>query len=224
MNDAHNRRRPRVELRARTLEAARAILAAEGLRGITARRLADACGYAVGTLYNLFDTTDALVAELNLETLAALEDTLRRQPPPDGATSEAAVLHVARVALDFTTENRQRWSAVLEFTPVAPHAYRDATAAVVERLIGHLEAALGRLGQALAPGERRMAAAVLWAGFEGIAGLTAANSLALVSKADAWAMVRYLVQASVAGIAAKAAGKRARDTTQRSTVSGSRDP
>lgn len=205
MNVAQNRRRPREALRAQTIEAARAILAAEGLRGLTARRLADACGYAVGTLYNLFETTDALVAELNLETLAALEAALASQPPPGGASPEAAVLHLARVALDFTSAHRQRWSAVIEFVPEAPHAYRSATAAVVERLVGQLEGAMGSLGAGMPPPERRLAAAVLWAGFEGIVGLTAANSVALISEADAWAMIRYLVQTCLAGIEARQA-------------------
>jgi AcrR family transcriptional regulator len=201
MNDAQIRRRTRATLRTETLAAARTILAADGLRGLTARRLAEACGYAVGTLYNLFETTDALVAELNLETLNALDAALECDAPPEDASPEAAVLHVARVALDFTSANRQRWSAVLEFVPEAPHAYREATAVVVERLIGHLERAMGGLDGGLRPEERRMAAAVLWASFEGIVGLTAANSIALISRADAWAMTRYLVQSCLAGIA-----------------------
>jgi AcrR family transcriptional regulator len=200
LNDAQQHRRPRAELRDQTLDAARHIIATDGLRGLTARRLADACGYAVGTLYNLFETTDALIAELNLETLNALEAALDRQPPPEGSSPEAAVLHVARAALDFTSDHRQRWAAVLEFVPAAPHAYQAATTAVVDRLIRHLEDAMGKLGAGLPAQECRMAAAVLWAGFEGIVGLTAANSIATVSRADAWSMIRYLVATCLAGI------------------------
>jgi AcrR family transcriptional regulator len=196
------RRPKRDELRPRTLAAARAILEHEGLRALTARRIADACGYSVGTLYNLFATTDALIAELNLGTMAELEQALAANPPPRTAAPERAILHVARTALDFIDRNRGRWSAVLEFVPAMPHPRHAETATTADRLIGHLEAALGDLGTRLAGPERRVAAAVLWASFEGILALTAKNNLGMIARADAWTMIRVMVRNFLMGLAA----------------------
>ena len=42
------------------MAAAREIAEKEGLRGLTARRIAREIGYTVGTLYNLFDNLDDL--------------------------------------------------------------------------------------------------------------------------------------------------------------------
>ncbi len=66
----------RDNLRAMILEAARAILAADGLRGLTARRIAKAIGYSPGTLYNFFTNIDELILHVNAQTLDVVYDRL----------------------------------------------------------------------------------------------------------------------------------------------------
>lgn len=71
-------------LRRLALDAARAIAADEGLRGLTVRRVAERIGYAPGTLYNLFANLDELIVTLNAETLDRLAEALEaaaKQPP-----------------------------------------------------------------------------------------------------------------------------------------------
>ena len=51
----------RDELKALILDCAREIAEEEGLRGLTARRIATEIGYAPGTIYNLFSNLDDLI-------------------------------------------------------------------------------------------------------------------------------------------------------------------
>jgi len=53
------------------LSAARGILADEGLRGLSARRLAARIGYSVGTLYNVYENVDEIVLVSDEEMRAA---------------------------------------------------------------------------------------------------------------------------------------------------------
>ena len=58
--------------------AAKSIAEAEGLPGLTARRIAKKIGCSVGTLYNVFDNLDTLILHLNGKTFDALYDTLMK--------------------------------------------------------------------------------------------------------------------------------------------------
>ena len=51
------------ERRGRILEAARELLAERGYAAVTVRELAERCGVSVPTLYNRFESKDALIAE-----------------------------------------------------------------------------------------------------------------------------------------------------------------
>ena len=57
------------QLHTMATDAARELAEEEGLRGITARRIADKIGYSAGTLYNVFENLDDLIVHLNGSTL-----------------------------------------------------------------------------------------------------------------------------------------------------------
>jgi AcrR family transcriptional regulator len=204
MNTVHSSRPHRESQREAALTAARGILEAEGLAALTARRLAGVLGCSVGTLYNLFDSFDALVVQLNLATLAELELALAAAALP-GASAEEAAQSLAAAYLAHTTRHRRRWAAVLEANAAQrsgqPDAMRDSTA----RLVELVEQALAPIfPPEAAPGTARLAAAVLWTGLEGIAALSTVGNLALVAPgADASSMARLLVRAYVTGLATR---------------------
>ena len=77
----------REELYQLALGAARDIAEAEGLRGLTARRIAAEIGYSVGTLYNVFVNLDDLIIHLNGSTLDQLYKALSQ-----GSRSGAVLL------------------------------------------------------------------------------------------------------------------------------------
>ena len=78
----------RDELYTMALAAARKIAEKEGLRGLTARRIAREIGYTVGTLYNLFDNLDGLIVHLNGTTLDTLYEAVTGQRFDDEPEAE----------------------------------------------------------------------------------------------------------------------------------------
>ena len=88
----------REDLRVLTLEAARRLLCAHGLEGLTARRVAAEIGYTPGTLYNIFENLDDLILHVTAGALDGLGETGRgrapgRQEPERGADRHGRRLH-----------------------------------------------------------------------------------------------------------------------------------
>lgn len=180
-------RQSREELRIRALEAGQRVLATEGSRAVTIRRIAQETGCAVGTIYNLFDDLDHLVALLNLITLRELDRTLRQavvEGEPDGEADgpEARLLLLARTYVAFTEQHRDRWSAVLESGAARIPEVRDQTAAVVTGMVSLVDHEVAEL---LPPGfaatDRWRVTIALWSGIEGIGRLTSTGNLTLIA-------------------------------------------
>ncbi len=74
----------REELHGMALAEAWRIAEAEGLRGLTARRVAREIGYTVGTLYNVFTDLDDLVVQLIGRIFDALYEELKELPRDGG--------------------------------------------------------------------------------------------------------------------------------------------
>jgi len=104
----HNRE----ELYGIILTAARDIAEKEGLRGLTARRIADKIGYSPGTIYNLFENLDDLIVQLRGETLGALYNRLYSEPV-DGS-SEEILLSLAGKYILFVREHPKLWNLMFE--------------------------------------------------------------------------------------------------------------
>jgi len=68
----------REELLELAVRTGRELVAAEGTEALTARNVAKLMGYAPGTLYNLFENIDGLVAEINARTLEDFADGIDR--------------------------------------------------------------------------------------------------------------------------------------------------
>ena len=67
----------------RVLEAARALVEAEGLESLSMRRLAAEADVSVRTLYNLFGDKDGLVAALVQQSFAAMDTVVEDTSPED---------------------------------------------------------------------------------------------------------------------------------------------
>ncbi len=83
----------RAELHDMALGAARSIVTADGLAGLSTRRVAKAIGYSAGTLYQLFADLDDLIFHLNATTLDALFAACRGadlDASPESALTELA--------------------------------------------------------------------------------------------------------------------------------------
>lgn len=183
------------ELRRLALDAARGLVAEEGLRGLTVRRVAERIGYAPGTLYNLFSNLDELVLRLNAETLDRMAEALAAaaaRPPAERATA------LVEAYFDRIAAEPLAWGVLFEHRLPAGTALPDWYGERLDRLVGIAVAALEPLMTDWPVLERRRAIVAMWAGLHGISTLAVGAKLALVDPGDPRALGRLLVSRVIA--------------------------
>jgi AcrR family transcriptional regulator len=189
----------REALRAVILEKAGAIVAAEGLSAVQARRLAAEGGCSVGTLYNIFGDRDGLILALNRETLTALSVPLdaARVASADAAL-EDRLMALATAYMTFALANRNRWLAVFEYRMPHDKPLPADFESERARLLSLLEETIG---PDVTDIEQRITAArALFGAAHGILHLAVNNRL---SDFDAQALerdLRFIVKAAAVGI------------------------
>lgn len=186
-------------LRALILDAAEAIVAADGLAALTARGIAMRIGYSPGTIYHLFANLDEVALHVEARVLERLEAKLTALPPVEDP--EAGLKALAEAYLEFTLANRKLWGMLFEHTLPNGIDTPDWYAACLGRLLAVLERALQPFFRAEHAAERIRAARVLWASVHGIVSLSVADKLTNVTTDTAAALIDDLVTTYVAGIA-----------------------
>lgn len=178
-------------LRALLLQAARDIIAAKGLRGLTARALAARVGYTPGTIYNFFADMDALLLAVHCETLMALEKALRDKIAATPA-GFGRITVLAQTYCRFAEAQAPLWLALFA-TPHRgrlPRWYQQQLQALFTLLEEQLRLCLGQ-GMA----ESRRTARLLWACLHGITMLTLDGRLRGIGGSKTDELVAALLQA-----------------------------
>lgn len=186
----------REQLHRMALSVARAIVAKEGLRGLSTRRIARKLGYSPGTLYQLFTDLDDLIVQLNTMTLESLFnacDGINLTGDPETALDELAERYI-----QFVHAHPQLWNALFEHSLPSGKAVSDRYSAQVERLLGLAAIALGPVTPDKTAEAHEQDALVLWASLYGIASLANANKLGPL--VDPIKLVKKLVAYYVAGL------------------------
>jgi AcrR family transcriptional regulator len=125
--------------RAEILHAVGEIIGADGLDGLTMRKLADRAGVAVATLYNQFTDRDGVLVAFVSSGLDQLEFELDEQPAADPIDATRVLF----AALDETIDARKHvWRPVLATLRSVPNTPRMG--AVGERIVAAVEADLAK--------------------------------------------------------------------------------
>ena len=188
----------REELYRLALDAAWEIAEEEGLRGLTARRIAGKIGYSPGTLYNLFGNLDELIVRLNGRTLDALYEACagaRLEGEP-----EAALRALAGEYVRFTGEHPRLWSLLFEHHLPEGRQLPDWHHEKIMRLLGLAELALAPLFPPSRQDERRHSARVLWSSLHGMWSLESSGKL--VATESVTSLMDSLITYYVAGLRA----------------------
>ena len=165
---------------AEILDAAQAIVAAEGPDGLTMHKLAERVDAAVGALYRYFRSKDELIVALQARAIVALAEDL------DRALDEADIAHAtAEGALAALRRIPAWWRRHAEQDPDG-HRFIDAyfsderrllsdeDASAIDKLIEPMLVRVGKLfhvaaeGGALSPGDPAVRTHVLWAALHGM--------------------------------------------------------
>lgn len=182
------------------LAAAEAIVASEGYRGLSTRKVATAIGYAAGTLYLVFKDLDDLVLQLNGRTLDALQAWLlaRRSGDDD---PRSGLLALAGAYIDFAETETARWNLLFEYVAAEGRELPEWYQAKLARVFGLVESALAPLAAQRDDLAIQRAARVLWAGVHGICTLKIRHRMDLAGGQGTEEMARMLVENFLAGFA-----------------------
>jgi AcrR family transcriptional regulator len=101
----------RTELHELILAEGQAQMTAIGFAQFSARAVAKAIGYTVGTIYNVFGTHDALVLAINARTVEQWTAELRARLD---AVSDDRIDELVRGYFDFALSNRHAWAAIYD--------------------------------------------------------------------------------------------------------------
>ncbi len=196
----------REEIREMALHAAEAILAEEGYKGLTARKLAAAIGYTVGTLYLVFENLDDLVLQVNGRTLDALHAWLSERR---GGAREprAALLALADAYIDYAETRTPRWNLLFEYVADKGNALPDWYLARLGRVFGLVEEALEPLAGGASRLEIQQAARVLWASVHGICLIRIRQRMDLAGGQSTSAMAHMLIDNFLRGFRSRAGAK-----------------
>jgi AcrR family transcriptional regulator len=168
--------------RDRLLDAAREVVARDGLEGLTLRAIARHAGVSHGAPLRHFPNLAALLAALSAwgfdQLVAAVDDAVEarsRPRAPQDARSRLARSGLAYVR--FALREPGVFSVMFrrELVDVTDQAYRAAGGASFDQLVGLVAAAQAEGWQAGVPSDRL--AAVLWARVHGLAELWLHGSL-----------------------------------------------
>ncbi len=177
------------------LNATEALLAQGGLAGLTARKVAGAIGYTVGTLYLVFRNQDDLIQQVNARTLDTLYERLAAIDTT--ANPGAGLCALAREYLHFALDNPHRWNAVFDHTAADQQASPAWYEERVTRLFAVPETALRAIDPARDPRAVTLAARALWAGVHGVIVLSLKDKLALGEQTTEPAVLEELVDSLV---------------------------
>ncbi len=182
----------REEIREMALSAAEKIVFEQGYEKLSARKVATAIGYTVGTLYLVFENIDDLILNINARTLDRLHAQMTESPPKPGKAREY-LLQLGHVYIRYANEDPHRWAMVFEHRfaeeRTIPAWYQEKIArmfAVVEEGIEPL--AMGRPRE-----EITQAARAIWGGVHGICILALTDTLGVAGVDSVQELTRSLI-------------------------------
>lgn len=190
----------RAQLAALVIEAASALAAREGLRGIAMRRIAERIGYAPGSIYNAIGDLDDVVLHVNAATLTALAERLAAElvKARDATPAERALV-LAEAYLDYVSERRLLWGVLFEHHLPPGRALPRWFIAARDRPVQVVLHALATLFPGSAASRRR-AVLTLWAALQGVVSMAIGGTLpSLADQAEPRRVVRLLVGRYVTG-------------------------
>ncbi|MDR3417812.1 MAG: WHG domain-containing protein [Nevskia sp.] len=189
----------REQQRQMALDAADALIAAEGLTGFSMRKVAQAIGYTVGNLYLLFDNQDDLLAEVSLRTADAMHEYLvtaaSKARTPLGRLQAIAAGYIA-----FAQRQPFRWRLMFEHRLPPEQWGHPGLEARQRALFEFVEQHLAPLLPRATAAQLRAAATPLWSSVHGLCVLTITGKLGWSGLSDVRPLSDLIVRAFVSGL------------------------
>ena len=182
----------RDEIKEMALAAAERIVFDEGQAGLSARKVAAAIGYTVGTLYLVFENLDDLVLQVNGRTLDRLDDRMR-EVQREERDPERLLVALGHAYIRFADEQRHLWQMIFESRFPEGRGMPPWFGEKVGRMFALVEESLAPLAQQRSKKEIAQAARALWGGIHGICILAITGKLDVAGVASAHGLAESLV-------------------------------
>lgn len=183
----------REELHSMAIDATRAIIAQEGIEGVSVRKVAQQIGYTAGTLYQSFENIHDLVLHANAFTLSdmliALEVSFMGSRDP-----MQRMLKLAEAYLHFAEAHQRQWAAVFRHSLPKDYPMPDWYQARIDALFSLVETGVRGLAPQRSRRSIQGAARTLWSGVHGICMLHTGDKLFSNRIASAQSLVQSLVK------------------------------
>jgi len=189
----------REELHEMTLEATRSLIRAQGLSGVSGRKIASRIGYTVGTLYVVFHNLDEILLRVNAGTLDSLKARLASAAAGSG-TGEVRLLALAQAYLGFAESDPHLWRAVFDLRLSEDAETPQWLSDRVESLFALVRDALRELEPRLSDDQLREAANALWGGVHGVCMLATTGKIDFARGSSPAALVENLVRLYLIGL------------------------
>ncbi len=189
----------REELRNMAMEAAEQIILEQGHKGLTARKVAQEIGYAVGTLYLVFENLDNLIMHINARTLDRLHQAMTNIQTQN-LTDEERLIRLSQIYISFAYADPHRWTLIFEHRLPEGKSIPEWYFEKIVRIFAVAEAALRPLAPHLSKREIEQAARALWAGVHGICILGITQKLGNVGEEYVLNMATSLMENYLIGL------------------------
>jgi AcrR family transcriptional regulator len=180
------------EIESMALDAAEAIIEAEGFSGLSTRKVASAIGYTVGSLYFVFKNLDELVQRVNARTLDHLYTALKASLAGCDLPQKC-LFALGSTYLDYATQHAHRWRMVFEHQPQNGGLPLEMHDEKVDLMFALVEGQLQLLAAQRSGEEIALAARALWSGVHGIAILTITRHLHTEGRQSVQQLTEHLI-------------------------------
>ncbi|MGD8909470.1 MAG: TetR/AcrR family transcriptional regulator [Chromatiales bacterium] len=196
----------RDEIREMALAAAEEIVATQGYQALSARKLAAAIGYTVGTLYLVFENLDDLILQVNGRTLDRLSELIM-QDQRHCNDAEACLFQLGHSYIRFADSEPHAWQMIFEYHMADDREAPDWLRQKITRMFALVEERLARLAEQHTQAEIAQGARALWGGVHGICILAVNNTLGAAGVESVQAITHALMSNFLKGFVDTPSGK-----------------
>lgn len=184
----------REEIRQMALLATEHIVSSKGFTALSARKIAKAIGYTVGSLYLVFDNLDDLILQVNGRTLDKLSSELDLAiVQHDEASIRLHALGKAYIA--FASRNLHLWNMLFEHKLNDNAQLPEPMSSQVDSLFTRLEAQFSLLQPNASQQQLMLSARALWSGVHGVCMLSLSGKFDVVGIDNMQPIVDTLIEA-----------------------------
>ncbi len=176
----------------------RTIIKEKGVEFLTARKLSEASGYSVGTIYNQFGNMDNFILIQNYLTLDSLYHRFLKVKT-DSAYERLNMY--ASVFAEFVMENRNFWFMVFNFhLKQSERTFSITYLRRISTMVMLIEKSFKELYPLLKSDKRHVSVQVLWICLFGVSSLLTTSSLESYSKVEQTKICKFLLNTYLTGI------------------------